>query len=30
MKTQNFQNSKSSELNQRQCQTTSVSDNVRI
>ena len=30
MKTKNFQNSKMSELNQCQCQTMSVSDNVKI
>ena len=30
MKTKIFQNSKISELNQRQCQTMSVSDNVKI
>ena len=30
MKTKNFQNSKISELNQCQCQTMSVSDNVKI
>ena len=30
MKAKNFQNSKISELNQCQCQTMSVSDNVRI
>ena len=30
MKTQNFQTSKISELNQCQCQTMSVSGNVRI
>ena len=30
MKRKNFQNSKMSELNQCQCQTMSVADNVRI
>ena len=30
METKNFQNSKMSELNQCQCQTMSVSENVKI